>query len=108
MGARFAGNRMQALKLKGNIDGSGKLQVSETIDLAPGEVEIIILKADELAQKSKQEEVALLDSRQASENVESFLNWFTAGIPSTSSDVDADNAKWERLKEKNMGESEDR
>ena len=96
-----AGNRMQALKLKGNIDSSGKLQLLEAIDLAPGEVEIIILRADNLVQKSGEpNEVAGLDDKQVAGDVESFLDWFTAGIPSASPDFDADDAKWQRLKEK--------
>ncbi|WP_204105718.1 MULTISPECIES: hypothetical protein [Spirulina sp. CCY15215] len=36
---------MQALKLKGKIDESGHLIISEPINLTPGEVEIIILKS---------------------------------------------------------------
>ncbi|NJR67149.1 MAG: hypothetical protein HC772_20465 [Leptolyngbyaceae cyanobacterium CRU_2_3] len=38
------GGAMQAYKLKGTIDQSGQLIITQPIDLSPGEVEIIVLR----------------------------------------------------------------
>ena len=92
---------MQALKLKGSIDESGKLQLLETIDLAPGEVEIIILKSGEPERMdSNDERPPSFDGELTSENIQSFIDWFAAGISPASPDFDTDEAKWESLKEK--------
>jgi hypothetical protein len=37
---------MEATKIKGIINQKGKLIIEETINLSPGEVEIVILKTD--------------------------------------------------------------
>ena len=100
MGA-IASNKMQALKLKGHINESGQLQLSETINLAPGEVEIIILKLGESGEKAEQlNQVPTFGNEQTPENIQSFVEWFTAGIPPATADFDADEARWEVLKDK--------
>jgi hypothetical protein len=45
---------VQATKLKGIINQQGKLIVEEPINLHPGEVEVVILQTDDLANQKKE------------------------------------------------------
>ncbi len=94
---------MQAFKLKGTIDEAGKLTVAEDVDLGPGEVEVIVLRA------VQSEEVEQLDAKPAAKDVdrlpaiasfEEFSEWMLGDMPSFSSDFDPEDAKWQYLKEK--------
>lgn len=38
---------MQAYKLKGKIDSAGNLVITESVNLPPGDVEVIVLQAIE-------------------------------------------------------------
>lgn len=94
---------MQALKLKGTVDEAGKLIVSESINLAPGEVEIIILQSSESeietnysVQPASQESV----TTSSTSDFDTFMAWFTDGLSLSPTDFDADDAKWQYLKEK--------
>ncbi len=51
---------MQAYKLKGKIDNTGKLILTESTNLTPGDVEVIILQSSESSQDSLADEYELL------------------------------------------------
>ena len=51
---------MQAYKLKGKVDRDGKLIITESTNLPPGNVEVIILKSSENFQNSSTDEYELL------------------------------------------------
>ncbi|MGB3788786.1 MAG: hypothetical protein WA949_12300 [Phormidesmis sp.] len=94
---------MQALKLKGKVDEAGKLIISESINLAPGEVEIIIwqsseseVEVDYSIQAVSQELAATSDTS----DFDTFMAWLKEGLPVFPTDFDADESKWQYLKEK--------
>lgn len=94
---------MQALKLKGKIDESGRLIVYDSVDLLPGEVEIIVLSSTDVV-TVPQVPVAPasnpIERLPATASFEEFKAWFLADLPPASPDFDADAARWEALKEK--------
>lgn len=51
---------MYAYKLKGKVDRDGKLVITATTNLPPGDVEVIILQISEKLQDSLTEEYELL------------------------------------------------
>jgi hypothetical protein len=87
---------MQAYKLKGNIDSTGKLIITEPTNLNPGEVEVIILQTATTTanQPSNDERIKKRPSK-----VKTFQEWFAKTEP-VSSDFEPDKAKWDYLKEK--------
>jgi hypothetical protein len=84
---------MQAYKLKGQIDRSGKLIITEPTNLNPGDVEVIILQLDTTTenQSSNNEH-----SKKRPSKVKTFQNWFAKTEP-TSSHFEPDKAKWDYL-----------
>lgn len=84
---------MQAYKLKAKIDQNGQLVITEPINLAPGDVEIIILQSTESSdaapEQPKEREYQVQALKDLLENA-----------PPTPPDFDPDQAKWEYLKEK--------
>lgn len=92
---------MQAFKLKGKVDEAGELIIAEPVALTPGEVEIIILQASEVKNRT---EVATktpqsVDSSSNEYPIKALASWF-ADRPPADPDFDADKAKWQHLKEK--------
>jgi hypothetical protein len=99
---------MQALKLNGKIDSAGKLIVSELVDLAPGDVEIIVLQSTQsqieevgASNYSFSEQELSPDSATGSEGykIKALADWF-ANLPSEIVQIDDDDARWQALKEK--------
>ncbi|MBP0018724.1 MAG: hypothetical protein J7647_14405 [Cyanobacteria bacterium SBLK] len=93
---------MQALKLKGKIDESGHLIITEPIDLTPGEVEVILLKPIAIQESTTakvSETTEGLSDRLFKTTIEEFQDLFTDTTP-VPTDFDYDRAKWEYLKEK--------
>jgi hypothetical protein len=88
---------MQAYKLQGKIDSSGKLIISEAIDLPAGDVEIILLQSV-LAQKPETPRPQL-SQEQSKYRIEALKD-LLKNAPPVPPDFDADQAKWEYLKEK--------
>ncbi|MGB3571812.1 MAG: hypothetical protein WA783_00605 [Phormidesmis sp.] len=101
---------MQALKLNGKIDSTGKLIVAEPVNLAPGDVEIIVLQSA----RSQTEESGASDSsfsgresspRSAEQTgskgykIKALASWF-ANLPANTVQIDSDEARWQALKEK--------
>lgn len=93
---------MQALKLKGKVDETGKLIVSKFVNLMPGEVEIIVLQTSDMKTET---EAASTESLQAADHssddypVRALANWY-ANRPPADPTFDADEARWQHLKER--------
>jgi hypothetical protein len=86
---------MQAYKLTGTIDNSGRLIITEPTNLSSGDVEVIILQsATTHTESSNQEQIKKRPSK-----VKTFQNWFAKTEP-ISSDFASDDAKENSLKEK--------
>jgi hypothetical protein len=93
---------MQAYKLKGKIDQSGHLIITEPINLTPGEVEIIILKSTPIAENPTTPETeapAERPKRNRPSKIKALQDWFENTEPAPP-DFDPDQARWEALKEK--------
>jgi hypothetical protein len=92
---------MRAYKLQGKIDDSGKLIVSEAIDLPAGDVEIILLREETNGERSTPatEEPPQPPERKVDCKIKALKEWFEKNEP-VPPDFDPDRAKWEYLKEK--------
>ncbi|MCL6754819.1 hypothetical protein KBT16_29105 [Nostoc sp. CCCryo 231-06] len=91
---------MQAYKLKATINESGHLIIDEPLNIAPGEVEVIILQPLSSAEISTEitSESQPKKPRQKSK-IKALQGWFEQTQPAPP-DFDADQARWEALKEK--------
>lgn len=85
---------MQAYKLKAKIDQNGHLVITEPIDLAPGDVEVIILQSTESSLAETPEQPKRREYKVQA------LKDLLEKAPPTPPDCDPDQAKWEYLKEK--------
>lgn len=85
---------MQAYKIQGKIDDSGKLIVSGAIDLPAGDVEIILLREEAIGEEPPQP-----PKRQVNCKIKALKEWFEKTEPAPA-DFDPDEARWEALKEK--------
>ena len=102
---------MQAFKLKGTVDESGKLIVDEAVSLTPGEVEIILLKPvvpsnENLVDVDDEATLTEVAFERGSSKAGSFKTkvkaletWFENASPAPQ-DFDSDDARWQALKEK--------
>lgn len=94
---------MQAYKLKGTIDRSGHLIITEPIEMPAGEVEVIILQPVipmvENATVPEIESQAAKPKRKVQCSVPILKEWLENTEPAPPS-FDADQANWEYLKEK--------
>ena len=92
---------MQAYKVKGKIDPTGHLIIAEAIDLAPGDVEVIVLQTSvdltSPPESTRQQDEA--SSQEKGSLINAFKELFEHAPP-VPPDFDADQAKWEYLKEK--------
>jgi hypothetical protein len=87
---------MQAYKLKGTINASGQLIITEPIEIPAGEVEVIILQSS----KVLTEQVSASDAPRKREYRVQALKDLLENAQPTPPDFDPDQAKWEYLKEK--------
>lgn len=94
---------MQAYKLKGKINSLGHLIIKEPIELAPGNVEVIILQEVEKGAASNPK--ADLEPETTGNRVQGktkiLRDWFANTQPAPS-DFDPEQARWEALKEKHQ------
>ena len=91
---------MQAYKLKGKIDTTGNLVITEPVNLPPGDVEVIVLQAAETPDNTTvtaSEPPPETPKRKS--RVKAFEGLFE-NAPPVPPDFDPDQAKWEYLKEK--------
>ena len=91
---------MQAYKLKGAIDQSGHLIITEPIEIPAGEVEIIVLRQSPTEANSvSADETQTATPKKRKTSVKAFQDLFenTEPVPP---DFDPEQARWEALKEK--------
>jgi hypothetical protein len=88
---------MQAYKVNGSIDSSGRLIIAEPIEIPAGDVEIIILQS---AKDSISQEFSTPEPPKKREYKVQALKDLLESAPPTPPDFDPDQAKWEYLKEK--------
>lgn len=85
---------MEAIKLKGIVDIKGQLIIEETINLSPGEVEIIISKINNLANTEN-----LTKSQPIKHRSQTFKDLLENEFP-TDEKFNVDANKWNYLQEK--------
>lgn len=92
---------MQAYKLKGTIDRSGHLIITDPIEMPPGEVEVIVLSVltEDSAAITATESQAETPKRKRPSKIKAFQGFFE-DAPPLPQDFDPDQARWEALKEK--------
>ncbi|MER3434088.1 MAG: hypothetical protein C4288_11825 [Leptolyngbya sp. ERB_1_1] len=83
---------MQAHKIRGKVDETGQLIITETVNLPPGDVEIIVLQKTAESETSQSPEVRPT-------KIKFLREWFAKTEPAPS-DFDADEARWQALKER--------
>ncbi|WP_293135671.1 hypothetical protein [Microcoleus sp. bin38.metabat.b11b12b14.051] len=92
---------MQAYKLRGKIDATGNLVVLEAVDMPPGDVEIVVWRVADAVTLASESESAIPETPQTKfkTKVKAFQGLFenTQPVPP---DFDAEEARWEALKEK--------
>ncbi|MUG95096.1 hypothetical protein F7734_23125 [Scytonema sp. UIC 10036] len=84
---------MQAYKLQAIVDESGNLILDEPLNMTPGKVEVIILQPTPTTTKTSEQPKKREYKVQA-------LKDLLENAPPTPPDFDAEQAKWEYLKEK--------
>lgn len=91
---------MQAHKVKGKIDAAGNLVIAEAVKMPPGDVEVIILQAEEKTLGSTETTLeSQPETPKGKTKIQAFHSWFEKTQPA-SPDFDSDQSKWEYLKEK--------
>ncbi|MBE9095049.1 hypothetical protein [Tychonema sp. LEGE 07203] len=93
---------MQAYKLRGKIDATGNLVVLEAVNMPPGDVEIIVWPVADAVVSSPELVVESQEAnpkRKVKTKIKALQAWFenTQPVPP---DFDAEEARWEALKEK--------
>jgi hypothetical protein len=93
-------NIMQAYKLKGKIDQSGNLVITEPLNLPPRKGEIVVCAAtDTLDHTTTLTTESAPETPKRPTKIKVLQNWFEKTQPAPP-DFDPDQAKWEYLKEK--------
>lgn len=87
---------MATYKLKGKVDANGQLVITEAIDLPPGDVEIIVLPAQQSPEASIQPPSG---ANSTEYKTQAFRDLWETAQP-VPDDFDVDEARWEALKEK--------
>jgi hypothetical protein len=91
---------MQAYKLKGKIDATGNLVITEPIQMPPGDVEVIVLlSAEAITNPPESTNEPQPETPKRRTKIKALQEWFEKTQP-TSADFDPDEARWEALKEK--------
>ena len=90
---------MQAYKVKGRIDETGHLIVAEAIELAPGEVEVIVLQSSSVDATADNFAPVSEFTKQVHCEIPDLKQWLEQSPP-VPANYDPEQAKWEYLKEK--------
>lgn len=91
---------MQAYKLKGKVDATGNLVITEPVKIPPGDVEVIVLQAVEtVASSTVHETESKPEAPKRKSKIKALQGFFEQTQPAPA-DFDADQARWEALKEK--------
>lgn len=93
---------MQVYKLRGKIDATGNLVALEPVDMPPGDVEIIVWPVADAVVSSPELVIQSQEAnpkRKVTTKIKALQAWFenTQPVPP---DFDAEEARWEALKEK--------
>ena len=83
-------------KLRGKIDNAGNLVITESIQIPPGEVEVIVLPIATTTEKVTESQ---LETPKRPTKIKALQGWFEKTQPAPP-DFDPDEARWEALKEK--------
>lgn len=86
---------MQAYKTKGTIDRAGNLILAEPLNIPPGEVEIILLRS--VTENPEPNEST--QPKKPTSKLKSLRD-LLENAPPVPPDFDADEARWQALKEK--------
>ena len=91
---------MQAYKLKGKIDPSGNLVITDPVNLPPGDVEIVVWQVTEtLDNTTTSASEPAPETPKRKSRIKAFQGLFE-NAPAIPADFDPDQAKYEYLKEK--------
>lgn len=90
---------MQAYKAKGKIDATGNLVVTQPIEIPPGNVEVIILQVADEVDSTETASESQAETSKRPTKIKALQGWFEKTKPAPA-DFDADEARWEALKEK--------
>ncbi len=90
---------MQAYKAKGKIDATGNLVVTQPIEIPPGNVEVIILQVADEVDSTETASESQVETSKRPTKIKALQGWFEKTKPAPA-DFDADEARWEALKEK--------
>ena len=90
---------MQAFRVSGKINQSGQLIITESIDLAPGNVEVILLQSIPSEATVPISDLSSEIAEQPECEIPSLKEWLQK-TPKVPTSFDPDQAKWEYLKEK--------
>lgn len=93
---------MQAYKLKGKIDEVGQLILTEPVQIPPGDVEVIVLQLVPAMENVKYSETKLQPEKVTKESQSGVrsLRELLENTPPVPPEFDAEQARWEALKEK--------
>jgi hypothetical protein len=89
---------MRAYKVNAKIDESGNLIIDEPLNIAPGEVEVIILQIPSDVTSTEVSTEPQPDKSKRPTKIKALQGWFEKTQP-VPPDFDADAARWEALKE---------
>ncbi len=93
---------MQAYKVKGKIDEVGQLVLTEPVQIPPGDVEVIVLQLVPAKENVKDSETKLQPEKVTKESQSGVrsLRELLENAPPVPPEFDAEQARWEALKEK--------
>jgi hypothetical protein len=91
---------MQAYKLKGTIDATGNLVITEPVKMPPGDVEVIVLQVVETVVRSTVTDSESQPKVPKNKSQVKSLRELLENAPPVPPDFDPDEARWEALKEK--------
>jgi hypothetical protein len=90
---------MQAYKVKGKIDETGHLIITEAIELAPGDVEVIVLRLPATERMTTSSHSLSESVKQVNCEIPGLKQWLEQSPP-VPPDFNPEQAKWESLREK--------
>ncbi len=90
---------MQAYKVKGTIDETGHLVITEPIGLNPGDVEVILLQSPIDSERQAESVESYDEHPKRGSLIQAFQGLFEKAPPVAAA-IDVDQAKWEYLREK--------
>jgi hypothetical protein len=90
---------MQAYRVKGIVDHTGHLVVTEPIELSAGEVEVLVLKIAQQDTGLPHSDADINNIQQVNCEIPSLQQWLAQTSP-VPADFEPEQAKWEHMEEK--------